>query len=48
MEKFLNAMDHPIPFLLFMLLALWGLAALLTYGFKKAGMPGPAAFFQHP
>jgi hypothetical protein len=48
MESALEKLDHPIPFLIFMLLALWGMAALLTSVFKRLGMPGPAAFFQHP
>ena len=46
--KLLDELDHPLPFLFFMLLALWGLAAVLTHLFKRFGMPGPAAFFQTP
>lgn len=44
----LETLDHPIPFLFFLLLALWGLAAVLTSVFKKLGWAGPASFFQHP
>lgn len=48
MERTLDALDHPLPFIFFMLLALWGLAAVLTWGSKQLGWDGPAAFFQHP
>lgn len=44
--KFLDNLDHPVPFVFFMLLAIVGLQALLVVGFKRLGMPGPAALFQ--
>lgn len=48
MGKWLDELDHPLPFLFFTLLALWGMASVLTYGFKQLGWNGPASFFQHP
>lgn len=48
MKKFLDEMDHPVPFIFFMLLALWGMAALLTHLAKSLGYNGPASFFQTP
>lgn len=47
-NKVLDAMDHPIVFVFFMTLAVLGASALLTWGFKAAGLPGPAALAQHP
>lgn len=48
MNSLLDKFDHPLPFLIFMLLALWGMAAILTWGAKRMGWDGVASFFQHP
>lgn len=48
MGKFLDGLNHPLPFVLFMTLAVVGMSALLTSAFKRLGMPGPAAVFQTP
>lgn len=46
--ELLDALDHPImfTFLLAIVVAAW--LSLLTWAFKAANMPGPAALFQHP
>lgn len=44
----MEAMDHPIVFAFFMTLSVIGMTSLLTWGFKRAGLPGPAALTQHP
>jgi hypothetical protein len=46
--KVLDALDHPIVFVFFITLAVLGMSSLLTWGFKAAGLPGPAALSQHP
>lgn len=46
--EFLKKLDHPLLFLFFLLIALKGLEAMLTWGAKEAGMPGLAALIQHP
>ena len=48
MGGFMDGLNHPLLFLLFMLMALWGLASILTYVFKELGWSGPAALVQHP
>lgn len=48
MGKLLDELDHPLPFIFFTTLAVLGMAAIMTWGLKAAGMPGPAAFFQTP
>ncbi len=48
MERLLDALDHPIIFVLFMTLAVFGVAAMATWGAKKMGWAGIANFFQHP
>lgn len=48
MERILDTLDHPIMFVFFMTLAVFGTAAVATWGFKRLGWTGPAAFFQHP
>ena len=40
--EFLKKLDHPILFVFFLLLALKGLGALITWGAKEAGMTGLA------
>ncbi len=44
----LNALDHPILFVLFVMMAVTGLQALITWGAKEAGLDGLAALVQHP
>lgn len=46
MGKFFDTMDHPLPFLIFMLLALQGLKLAFRSAAKKMGWNGIAAFFQ--
>lgn len=46
--KLVEALDHPIVFVLFITMAVIGMSALLTWGFKKAGLPGPATLVQAP
>jgi hypothetical protein len=48
MVEFFKKLDHPLLFLLFLLLALKGLEAFLTWGFKELGWSGPAALMQNP
>jgi hypothetical protein len=48
MTKLLDAVDHPLMFILFVTLAVNGMNALATHLFKQMGWTGPAAFFQHP
>lgn len=48
MKELLNKLDHPLLFLFFLLLALTGLQAVLTWAFKEFNLPGPAALAQHP
>lgn len=48
MERTLDALDHPLLFILFMTMAVFATAALLTWAFKSLGWTGPANFFQHP
>jgi hypothetical protein len=44
----LEALDHPIMFVLFMMMAVVGLQSLITWGAKEAGLDGLAALVQHP
>lgn len=46
--KFLERFDHPIFFIFFMLLAITGLQAVLTWGAKEMGWAGLANLMQHP
>lgn len=48
MERFLDTIDHPIVFVLFMTMAVFGVAAIVTWGAKQMGWTGIANFFQHP
>lgn len=48
MPEFISKLDHPLLFLFFLLLALKGLEAVLTWAFKEAGWQGPAALMQTP
>ena len=46
--EFLKKLDHPLLFILFMLLALKGLESVITWGAKEAGINGLASIMQHP
>lgn len=46
MNKLLDAADHPITFVLFITLAVFGVRAMFVYGAKRVGAPGVAAFFK--
>lgn len=48
MKEFLQRLDHPLLFLFFLLIALKGLEAVLTWGFKSIHLDGAAALMQHP
>jgi hypothetical protein len=41
--KVVRALDHPIPFLLFVTLGVFGMSALLKWGFDTAGLYGAKA-----
>lgn len=43
-----DALDHPVFFVFVMTVAVVSLAAIFVWLFKAAGLPGPAALFQHP
>lgn len=43
MGRFLEQIDHPILFVLFLTLAVLGTKALLEAGFKTLGWSGPTA-----
>lgn len=47
MDK-LQKLDHPLLFVLFLFLAMWGLAGVVTHGAKRAGLPGLANAVQNP
>lgn len=47
MKKILDSLDHPVPFILFTTLAVCGMASILTWGFKAAGLSGAAAVTEH-
>lgn len=46
--KVIESLDHPIPFIFFVTLAVLGMSCLLTWGFKSLGWTGPAGLTQHP
>lgn len=46
--KKLEALDHPILFVLFLFLALWGFAGVVTHGAKRFGLHGLASAVQNP
>lgn len=47
-EKVADALDHPIYFTFAITLCVIAWMAILTWGFKAANLPGPAALSQHP
>jgi hypothetical protein len=48
MKGFLEEINHPVLFLLFLVLAINGFNAVATHVSKRLGWSGPASFFQHP
>lgn len=44
----LEKLDHPLLFLLFMLLALKGMEAVINWGAQSFGFTGLAALFKNP
>lgn len=48
MKDFLEHLDHPLLFILFIWLALHGFSAIVTWAAKEAGWTGLAALSQHP
>lgn len=46
--EFAKKLDHPLLFLLFLLLALKGTEAFITWGAKKLGFTGLASLVQNP
>jgi hypothetical protein len=46
MRGFLDNADHVLPFLIAITFAVFGVRAVLVYGFKRVGWNGPAAFFK--
>lgn len=47
MKEFLSKLDHPVMFLLFLVLALTGLKAFLAWGAEELQLSGPANLFRH-
>lgn len=47
-SRLAESLDHPIFFSLVIALTTCGWLAVLTWLSKAAGLPGPAALFQHP
>jgi len=47
-DDFRDALDHPIFFSFVIALTTVFWLAILTWTFKAAGLPGPAALVQHP
>lgn len=41
-----DALDHPVFFVIVMTVAVVSLAAIFSWGFKAAGLPGPAHLFK--
>lgn len=44
-EAFLDSLDHPIFFAVVLTIVVFSLAAVFSWGFKAANLPGPAAIF---
>lgn len=47
-NKVIESLDHPVIFVVLITFAVCGCSALLTWGFKAAGLPGPAQAVQAP
>lgn len=48
LERFLDALDHPVMFGFAITLVVLGFATLITYGAKSLNWPGLSAVAQHP
>ncbi len=48
MKDFLDEINHPMLFLLFVTMGVVGTMSVLTFVFKRLGWAGPAALVQHP
>lgn len=48
MDKVVEKLDHPVLFVVFLFLALWGTAGVLTHVAKRAGLNGVASAIQNP
>ncbi len=48
MAEFKDSLDHPVSFVFLMTIAVVCMAAILSWGAKAAGLPGPAGLLQHP
>jgi hypothetical protein len=46
--ELIEALDHPIFFSFVITIVVVAWMAILTWAFKAANLPGPAALFQHP
>lgn len=47
-DEFLDALDHPIFFLVVVTLGVFAMAAIFTYLAKRYNVPGLASLVQHP
>lgn len=47
-NEFVDALDHPIVFVILLTIAVASMMSIFTWGAKAANLPGPAALFQHP
>lgn len=45
MKSFLDELDHPLMFIIFVLLAVVAAKGLMKWVFTSLNMPGPAALF---
>ena len=48
MPKVLDELDNPLVFVVFLLMALYGLSSVVTYLAKRYNQPGLATVVQHP
>lgn len=48
LDEVLDALDHPIFFLVVVTIGVISMAAIFTWAAKAANLPGPAALAQHP
>lgn len=47
-DELVEALDHPIFFLLVISIGVVCMLSILTWGAKALDLPGPAALLQHP
>lgn len=45
--EFLKKLDHPLLFLFFLVLAMTGLQAFMSWGFQELQLPGAANLVKH-